>query len=323
MVGALAAWGAGLFAPKFDRVAVSSSPRAVGTPSRLAAPAPQAMSVLPTVGPKLAIDPVLDVEAPAVRRLRIGVGGRDGLPAGAHLRVQGLPADVMLSAGVSDAEHMWTVPLRAIEDLVIEVPPRPAGDHDLLIALVDGDGAVIDEHSARLHVRQPGSALPRGLPPPRSIMAELPNAGEEAQASGFPLAQPPSAATTPLRSLNLRPRESTSSAMPTIEHGNRFRAGALPSADLPAPARAAGSASAPSSGASSTQSRGPHPNAPTRPRDSTRSTVPAVDPGKPAGVAGNEPDRKRCVADGRPPCNVGNPDGWWLWRALADLARRP
>jgi hypothetical protein len=245
-----------------------------------------------------------------------------------HLRVQGLPAEVMLSAGIADAEHIWLVPLRAIEDLVIEVPPGPAGDHALLIALVDGDGAVIDEHSAHLRVRQAGSALQRGLPPPRSIMAALPGAGEEApdQAPGFPLAQPPSADTTP-RSHNFtaqaRPPKSTSSRMPAIEHGNPARAAGLPSADLQVPDRTAGSGPAPSSSASPTQSRSPHPNAQARPRDSTRSTAPAVDPGKPAGRAGNEPDRKRCVADARVPCNVGNPSGWWLWRALADLTRRP
>ena len=79
-------------------------------------------------------------------------GGEDP-PPGTHVLIKGLSAGVSLSSGQADAEGRWAVPLSELEELEIEVPRSFSGKLSLIAALVDGNGAVLDEHPVELMVK--------------------------------------------------------------------------------------------------------------------------------------------------------------------------
>jgi len=79
-----------------------------------------------------------------------------------------------LSDGQASADRGWVVPLRALEDLKIRVPPDTSGTLDLGIALVDLDGTVLADRSVAVHVRPRIAAVPGDAPTRQQTVAATP-----------------------------------------------------------------------------------------------------------------------------------------------------
>jgi len=131
-------------------------------PAAVTAPTAAAAHAVPPrpAKPHLVIAPVIDVEPAAASRLPVSAGRPDDIPSGAMVQVKGLPTSVMLSDGEPNAEHDWVVPVSALEELKIMVPPGISGRFNLDVALVDNSGEVVDGHAAVLRVEPPASAVP-------------------------------------------------------------------------------------------------------------------------------------------------------------------
>jgi len=165
-----------------DAAADSPKPAAVAGPGRTGADAAPRQQAIDTTAPPsrrppapaLVVAPALDAEAAAATRLNVGVGGRpDDLPPGTYVRVKGLAGGVTLSAGQANADRGWVLPLWALDDLKIRVPPDVSGTLRLDIALVS-DGAALAERSVALHVKPRVAAAPSDLGSPRKTTVAAP-----------------------------------------------------------------------------------------------------------------------------------------------------
>jgi len=92
------------------------------------------------------------------------LAGPEDVAPGPYFRVKGLPAGAMLSGGQTNAEHTWSVPLWALDDLKddlkIEIPSGLSGNLDLVVALVGSNGTVLAERTVALRVKSTVAATP-------------------------------------------------------------------------------------------------------------------------------------------------------------------
>jgi hypothetical protein len=71
-------------------------------------------------------------------------------PRESFARVRGLPPTASLSEGHSIIAGTWAVPLSALTNLTITLPPMAAGSRDVVVTLVSPDGSVLAETSCTL-----------------------------------------------------------------------------------------------------------------------------------------------------------------------------
>jgi len=153
-------------------------PAAAAGPGRpVAAPRPEAVDAAPPAPPRgpapaLFAPPVVDADAAAATRFAVSINHRpEEFPPGTYVRVRGLAGGVTLSAGQANADRGWVVPLWALDELRIRVPPEMSGILDLHIALVGTDGAVLAERSVALHVRPRAAASSDPAAPGKTAVA--------------------------------------------------------------------------------------------------------------------------------------------------------
>ena len=121
-----------------------------------APPPPQRPSAPALVAPL-----ALNAEAAVATRFDVSVGGSpEDLRPGTVVRVSGLPRGATLSGGQANADRGWVVPLWALDDLKIRVSSDTSGELDLVVALVDNNGVVLDERVATVHVQPATFAAP-------------------------------------------------------------------------------------------------------------------------------------------------------------------
>jgi hypothetical protein len=108
------------------------------------------------------LPPVIDIDAAVATRLPVRLlRSTEELPLGTCLRVVGLPAGASLSGGQANPGKGWIVPLWALEDLKIRLPPEAAsGEADLLVSLIDNHDEVIDVQATRLRIKPPIRSAP-------------------------------------------------------------------------------------------------------------------------------------------------------------------
>ena len=101
------------------------------------------------------LPPVIDIDAAVASRLPLRLSrSADELPLGTCLQVLGLPAGASLLGGQANPGKGWIVPLWALEDLKIRLPPEAAsGEADLIVALIDNHDEVIDVQTTRLRIK--------------------------------------------------------------------------------------------------------------------------------------------------------------------------
>jgi hypothetical protein len=125
--------------------------------------------------PALVVPPALNAEASVATRFDVSVDGRpEDLPPGTVVHVSGLPRGATLSAGQANADRGWVVPLWALDDLKIRVSPDTSGDFDLVVALVDNNGAMLGERSVALRVKPRVAEVPRDLASPTKTTVAAP-----------------------------------------------------------------------------------------------------------------------------------------------------
>jgi Tfp pilus assembly protein PilF len=158
----------------------------------------------------LVVPPVLDLEPPERTELFwLVLAGGDDDPHGTDVLVKGLPVGATLSAGSANADRGWRVPLSALEDLKIRLPPDFSGQFDLDVALIDSNGVVLDEHTAELRVKPASSpAAVAQAAPPAAVAAPTAQAdpaaavaapaAEADPAAAVAQAAPPAASTGPV-----------------------------------------------------------------------------------------------------------------------------
>ncbi len=139
------------------------------------------------IGPVILVEP--SMESPVV----ISVEPADAAPPRSYLRIRGLPPTVGLSDGHVLAPGLWAVPLRAVPDLRIIVPPGIAQRTAITLTLVSLDGAVLSEVTTELVVAPPAK-LAGQVPqvPVQSEQVARANTLQGLAPLGGPLRRPPS-----------------------------------------------------------------------------------------------------------------------------------
>jgi len=175
VVEAVAANGAEAGPPV--KPAAAAGPARPGTD---AAPRPEAVDAAPPAAPRgpapaLFAPPVVDADAATATRFAVSINHRpEEFPPGTYVRVKGLAGGVTLSAGQANADRGWVVPLWALDELKIRVPPEMSGILDLHIALVGTDGEALAERSVAVHVRPRAAAAASELAAPGKTMVAPP-----------------------------------------------------------------------------------------------------------------------------------------------------
>jgi hypothetical protein len=135
---------------------------------------------------------VLDIEAAGSSAFPIQLSGRpDDLPIGSSVRILGLPDGATLSSGQFDAGRGWVVPVGALQNLKISLPPGISGHVDVIVALIDNDQFVLGGRVTELRIK----AIPAQHHPGRPELAmthapEVEAAGATAPVSGSVAPQP-------------------------------------------------------------------------------------------------------------------------------------
>ncbi|HLN09670.1 MAG TPA: hypothetical protein VK281_12035, partial [Xanthobacteraceae bacterium] len=121
--------------------------------------------------PVLFVVPKIEIEPDTQSKLFwfVLTGGEEVAP-GTHVLIRGLSTGVSFTSGQADADGGWVVSLAELEELEIKVPRSLSGNLNLDAALVDGNGAVLDEHPVELVVKPAAVAEPNVAtidPPPK------------------------------------------------------------------------------------------------------------------------------------------------------------
>jgi hypothetical protein len=225
----------------------------------------------------------------------VGLGGRpNDVSLGPHFRIKGLPADVTLSGGhtnaerpwampLADGKQAWMVPLWALDELKVEIPPGLAGTFDLVIALADNAGGVVAERAVALRVKPVVVAARSGRDP---------DAGERKDAAVATPALPPSGAASAApsgREPDAGQREDVAVATPALPpSGAASDAGQREDVAVATPAP-------PPSGTAPAAASRPEPE-PAQ-RENVAVATPALPP---SGAASAASERACAVADCRP-----------------------
>jgi hypothetical protein len=102
-------------------------------------------------------------------------GGRpEDLPPGTVVGVSGLPRGATLSGGLANADRGWVVPLWALNDLKIRVSYDTSDELDLVVALVDNNGATLAERRVAVRIKPRVAEVPRDLPSPNKTTVAAP-----------------------------------------------------------------------------------------------------------------------------------------------------
>jgi hypothetical protein len=150
--------------------------------------------------PTLVAPLALNAEAAVATRFDVSVGGSpEDLRPGTVVRVSGLPRGATLSAGQANADRGWMVPLWALDDLKIRVSSDTSGELDLVVALVDNNGVVLDERLATVHVQPATVAAPSRSETDLNSQQEK----QEAAVTVTPPQRPPAAALVVPLALNV------------------------------------------------------------------------------------------------------------------------
>jgi hypothetical protein len=104
---------------------------------------------------RIAVAPTISAGPASKAALSIRVAPADGLPRNAFVRVSGLPPAVSLSEGYATAPGAWSVPLRALSSLQMNVPVGVVGRTELSISLVGEDGTPLADARTTLIVEAP------------------------------------------------------------------------------------------------------------------------------------------------------------------------
>jgi hypothetical protein len=131
---------------------------------------------------QLVVVPSLEVEASVPTDFFVRVGGsEDSLPSQSYMLISDLPASVKLSVGKKTEAGSWAVPFSALEQLKITAPASLPARSEFSIALVAGDGRVIEKRTVALYVGP-----------------EAPIAPAERKANASPAREPSIPATLPI-----------------------------------------------------------------------------------------------------------------------------
>jgi len=113
----------------------------------------------------IVVSPAVEIDATETSWfLRVG-GSSTALPPQSYFEVKGLPPSVTLSESERTASGVWKVPLSALDNLVIAVPPGFSGSTDVILTLFDGRGAPMAERTIEVYAKLP-IAAPNNAPAP-------------------------------------------------------------------------------------------------------------------------------------------------------------
>ena len=141
--------------------------------------------------PAVTIASVISAEPASQSAFPISVGPTGAVPRNAFVRVRGLPTMAALSGAHTIAPGAWAIPLNALPDLKITLPPGAAGRTELVVTLVAVDGSVLAEAKSVLAINAtPANKAATQRDPPAPATASILRAG-------VPLQTPPAEAGAP------------------------------------------------------------------------------------------------------------------------------
>lgn len=148
--------------------------------------------------PTIAISPALFVEAGTTTPIPLRIRPIEAIEKGSFVRIRGLPAAATLSEGYVIASGVWAVPLFGLQNLSLVAPAELQGRSDILISLVNIEGATIAEARTVLVVVAPGAAQAAPRDAPRiAAPAPAPAPAPAQPPSGNPGAAPARAVPLP------------------------------------------------------------------------------------------------------------------------------
>ena len=153
--------------------------------------------------PTIALATVIVAEPGTETLLALTVGPSDDLPRNTFVRVRGLPARVSLSDGHAISPGTWAVPLFAITNLRVIIPPGMQGRSELTLSLIDIDGGVVAEARSALVV------APAALAAPATESSPLRTGTIAAAQVPVPLAAPATVAPVPTPAAQPEPKPET------------------------------------------------------------------------------------------------------------------
>lgn len=127
-------------------------------------------TTLPAPQPRLVVPPLIVGAPGGETTLAITLVEPGAVPPRSYLKVRGLAPQLTLSEGHAVAPGAWSVPMTALADLRIKIPPGHSGKSEVSIAIVSIDGGTLAEAKATLVVMaaMAGAGLPAAAaaPPP-------------------------------------------------------------------------------------------------------------------------------------------------------------
>jgi hypothetical protein len=111
--------------------------------------------------PQVTVAPALSARAASRVAFDIRVGPASALPRNAFVRVRGLPPAVSLSEGYATAPGAWAVPLYALSSLQMVLPTNVTGQAEVVVSLVNEEGALLAEARSVLMIEASAPAASR------------------------------------------------------------------------------------------------------------------------------------------------------------------
>jgi hypothetical protein len=136
--------------------------------------------------PSISVAPVLSVVSGTQAGFPVRLDPPGAIPAGAFLRLRGLPATAALSQGHSIAPGAWAVPIAALPSLMLLLPGETVSRSEISITLLASDGSVLANETTTL-IAAPAAAKAAAVqatPPAQEPPAPVPPAPAPPQQSG-------------------------------------------------------------------------------------------------------------------------------------------